>query len=333
MSLTSCTKEKKLRDSFIGKVWVIDSIKSKSVDRIAKEKGSVASLRSWNNILKPIATGEFDIYKDQTPMFKEFKISNDTLYLKINYKKTFEPFSFQNVNEDTFKLKALSKNVDDYEYYITNLTDLFEGTVTNKNNLYKSIADQTWYPMEKWEMGEEVYNEYNPQYYIKEVALKISKDSLYYNNTTFPKGTKVKVTNGGLYFFDPINNSLNWVFNVKKDGNMLEVKENNTGQLSFKYKRIDKTLLKNKKDLPKRIRLNCSREIAYEMFKNWVQEEDDSFSYFDVKTIKSINSDGIECIYTFSILNRSKEFYDIYSKYKFNVYFLEDGMIRFKRVY
>src|SRR5690606_3523 len=201
LSLNSCTKEQKLRDSFIGKVWVIDSIKSKSIDKLAKEKGTVGSLRSWNNILKPIETGEFDIYKDQTPMFKEFKISNDTIYLKINYRNKFEPFVFQKVNEDTFKLKALNKNIDEYEYYITNLTDLFVGNILNKSNLYQSITEQTWYPIEKWEMGEEVYNEIHPQYYIKEAALKISQDTLYYDNTTFPKGTKVKVTNGGLYFF------------------------------------------------------------------------------------------------------------------------------------
>ena len=46
--LLSCSKEAKLKKEFINKVWVIDSIKSNSLDRLFKNKGS---LRSFNNII------------------------------------------------------------------------------------------------------------------------------------------------------------------------------------------------------------------------------------------------------------------------------------------
>src|SRR5690554_2897453 len=235
--LVSCSKERELKNTFIDKVWVVDSVKSQTVDYMAQEKGTTGgSKRTWNNILKPVSNGNFDIYKDQIPIFNEYKISNDTLYLKNSSDNIFRPFKFEKVNDYTYKVKALGEIIDEYAYYMTDLTDLFNDKVNNNSDLYNKIKNFTWYPIEKWELGEKVYEDNYPDYYIADAAFAVHKDTLLFHNNTFPEGSKTKFTNNGLYIFDPKEQKLDWVFNVEIKDNYFEIVENNTRIVKTKYK-------------------------------------------------------------------------------------------------
>lgn len=326
LSFLNCSKEKELKNTFVGKVWVVDSIKSHFLDDLAKKEGHKnAHKGTWNNILKPVENGEFDVYKDQTPLFSSFKISNDTLYLKVNNLKKLEPFSLEKVNDYTYKAKSLNKNLDEYEYYLTDLTDLFKGQVQNKGELYQSIQGKTWYPIEVWKMSEKVNDETHPEFYLKELAFAIQADSLEFTYG-LEKESVVKVTKNGMYLLNPKDNSLT-TFDVTIKDNFLEMTESSTRAFRTKFKKIDKSILKNKKDLPKKVRLNCSEIVAELMFKDWISEDVNSSFYYDTKTIKLINSDEEDCRYSFTVINRSRQFYDIYSTHKYVVYYTEDGRI------
>ena len=95
---------------------------------------------------------------------------------------------------------------------------------------------------------------------------------------------------------------------------------------------LDKTILKDKKDLPKKVRLNCSETVARLMIEQNVTEYVNSSFYYDVKTIKLVNSDEDNCIYTYSVIYRSRQFSDIYSSHKFKVNYTEDGMVNMEQV-
>ena len=331
--LVSCSKEKELKDAFVDKIWVVDSVKSRTVDYMAQEKGTTGGgKRTWNNILKPISSGQFDIYKDQTPIFNEYKISNDTLYLKNSSDNIFRPYKFEKVNDYTYKAEALGEIIDEYAYYMTDLTDLFNNKINNKSDLYNKIKNFTWYPIENWELGKKVYEDNYPDYYIADAAFAVYKDTLLFHNNTFPEGSRAKFTNNGLYVFDPKEQKLVWVFNIEIKDNYFEIVENNTRIVKTKYKKIDKTILKNRDDLPKKIRLNCSQEIARLIFEEWLKEDVNSSFYYDLKTVKLINSDDDECRYFFTVINRSRQFYDIYSTYKYVVYYTEEGDVNIEKV-
>lgn len=327
IAFVSCSKEQKLKNTFVGKVWVMDSIKAQSVDLIA----SGGHKSGLENILKPIENGEFDVYKDQTPFFSSYKISNDTLFLKISTSEKLEPYSIESIDDYTYKVKALNKNLDNYEYYLTDLTDLFEGKVKNKSDLYESIKGKTWYPIEREESGEISYNESNPEFYIKESALTINNANLEHTYG-LDKETLVKITNHGMYFFNKNDNSLVITLTAKIKDNYLEIIDIPLHSYRTKFKKIDKTILKDKKDLPKKVRLNCSETVARLMIEQNVTEYVNSSFYYDVKTIKLVNSDEDNCIYTYSVIYRSRQFSDIHSSHKFKVNYTEDGMVNMEQV-
>ncbi len=323
----SCSKERQLRNSFIGKVWVIDSIKSKSVDNLVKQEGGKSAYKgSLNNILKPVENGKFSIYQDQAPFFSVFKISNDTLYLKDRNSGKFEPFKFERVNEYTSKLKALNKNVDEYEYYITDLTDLFQKKVYNKGKLYNLIVDKTWYPIESWKRGRLRFNTPQPQFYTQENAFKINKSNLIYTHG-FGEGTIVKITDKGIYLLDSKDNSL-FVLESRFEDNYLELRDNSLNFIVTKFREIDENILISEKDLPKNFRLNCNEFTAQYALSNWLNQNVDSSFYYDIKTIKIENYINEECRYFFSVVYRSREFSDIYSTQRFVVYYTDDGSIK-----
>lgn len=332
--ITSCSsQEQKLQNSFVEKVWVIDSIKSKGVDSFLKNKGQIGgSMRSWNNILRPTKSGEFEIYKDQIPWFKEYKISNDTLFLKRKETTKFEPFKFDKMNEFTYRLKSISNNpsIDEYEYYLTDLTDLFNGKVDNaKSTFYNKVHDKTWYPVEKWTKGEEVYNNMYPDYYIKDVAFAINEDKLLYSKN-FPENCIIKTTEKGMYIFDPKEKELVIVFEVDLEDNYMSMIDNNSKMFYVKYRQIDETILKESKDLPKKIRLNCSENIAKYMIEDEIKKTTNSRFYYDINTIQLVQKDEENCVYTFTIIYRSKSFDDIYSTHRLEVTYSEDGMMHLK---
>lgn len=324
--MTSCSKEAKLKNAFMDKVWVIDSIKSKSIDASnGKNKGS---LRSWNNILKPIKDSIFDIYQDQTCMFDNFKISNDTLYISINKTKERIPFRFEKVNEHTSKLVSLNKSFDKYEYYITDLTDLFSGAVKNNSKLYNQIKDFTWYPIKVNNMGGNVLFAESPDFYTKENAFQISDDTLKYSSV-FNKKSVVKITEKGLYFFDTKKNELIDVYIINLKGNNLQICENNIVAYVVDFKKIESTILIAEKDLPKKVRLGCSETLAKYSLENDINSTNSSF-YFDKSTIRLINENDKDCQYTYTIVYQSKRFSDINSTKTIKVTFKEDKKISYE---
>ena len=324
--LVSCSKEAKLKNEFMDRVWVIDSIKSKSADLLNGKNKS--SLRSWNNILKPTKDSIFDIYQDQTCQFDSFKISNDTLYISINKTKEKIPFRLEKVNEYTSKLVSLNNNFDKYEYYITDLTDLFSGTVKNNSKLYNQIKGFTWYPTKVNKMGENVLDEESPDFYTKENAFQISDNTLTYS-FMFNKKSVVKITEKGLYFFDTKKKELINVYRIKLKGNKLQIFENNLNAFEMDFKKIEGTILIAEKDLPKKVRLGCSEILAKYSLENQINSTDSRF-YFDKSTIRLINENENDCEYTYTIVYQSKQFRDINSTKTIKVTFTEDKKLNFE---
>ena len=322
--LLSCSKEAKLKKEFINKVWIIDSIKSHSLDRLFKNKGS---LRSFNNILKPKEEGIFDVYQDQTCKFQSFKISNDTIYLEI-YSKQKVPFKLEKVNKYTSKLVSLDKKFKEYEYYITDITDLFNGNIKNDSKLYNQIKDYTWFPTKLVNMGEIVMEEEKPEYYIKDYALQINNNKLQYSSF-FKESNLVKVTEKGIYFFNTKKKELLDVYVIDVKANKLKLYENNTRASIIDYKKIESTVLIDKKDLPKKVRLGCSEFLAKYSLENKIQSTNSDF-YFDKTSIRLINENDNDCEYTYTIVYQSKEFRDINSTKTIKVSFTEDEKINFK---
>ena len=325
--MTSCSKEAKLKNEFMDKVWVIDSIKSKSIDAsYGKNKGS---LRSWNNILKPIKDSIFDIYQDQTCKFNSFKISNDTLYIVLSETNKRIPFRFEKVNDYTSKLVSLDKKIDDYEYYITDLTDLFSGKIKNDSKLYNQIKDFTWFPIKMNSITNgEVLNEENPEYYVKVDAFQINENTLKYSNI-FDKKSVIKMTEKGIYFFDTKKKKLIDVYSVKYDGGKLKLTENNIRAITIDYKKIESTILIDVKDLPKKARLGCSETLAKYSLENQINSTNSSF-FFDKSTIRLINENESDCQYIYTIVYQSKQFRDINSTKTIKVTFTEDKKINFE---
>ncbi len=325
--MTSCSKEAKLKNEFMDKVWVIDSIKSKSIDAsYGKNKGS---LRSWNNILKPIKDSIFDIYQDQTCKFNSFKISNDTLYIVISETNKRIPFRFEKVNDYTSKLVSLDKKIDDYEYYITDLTDLFSGKIKNDSKLYNQIKDFTWFPIKMNSITNgEVLNEENPEYYVKVDAFQINENTLKYSNI-FDKKSVIKMTEKGIYFFDTKKKKLIDVYSVKYDGGKLKLTENNIRAITIDYKKIESSILIDEKDLPKKVRLGCSETLAKYSLENQINSANSSF-FFDKSTIRLINENESDCQYIYTIVYQSKQFRDINSTKTIKVTFTEDKKINFE---
>ena len=325
--LVSCSKEAKLKNEFMDKIWVIDSIKSKSADLLNGKNKS--SLRSWNNILKPTKDSIFDIYQDQTCQFDSFKISNDTLYISINATKERIPFRLEKVNEYTSKLISLNKNYDKYEYYITDLTDLFRSEVNNNSKLYNQIKDFTWFPIKMNSITNgEVLNEENPEYYVKADAFQINNNTLKYSNV-FDKKSVIKMTEKGIYFFDTKKKKLIDVYNVKYDGKKLKLIENNIRAITIDYKKIEETILIEEKDLPKEVRLGCSENLAKYSLENQINSTNSSF-FFDKSTIRLINENESDCEYIYTIVYQSKQFRDINSTKTIKVTFTEDKKINFE---
>ena len=135
-----------------------------------------------------------------------------------------------------------------------------------------------------------------------------------------------------MYFFNKNDNSLVITLTAKIKDNYLEIIDIPLHSYRTKFKKIDKTILKDKKDLPKKVRLNCSETVARLMIEQNVTEYVNSSFYYDVKTIKLVNSDEDNCIYTYSVIYRSRQFSDIYSSHKFKVNYTEDGMVNMEQV-
>lgn len=325
--LFSCNyKERNLKSNFIGKVWVVDSIKSKMVLKSNKGKGRIGT---WNNILKPINDSIFDIYKDQNIIFQSYKISNDTLFLKRN--GNLSPYSLKKVDDYTYILSALDKKQDYIEIYITDLTNLFNGDLKNESELFSKVKNNTWFPIEAYKNGSQVLNKPRPEYYVKDDALEFNDDKLKHSSF-IPKDYKVKFTNKGMYIFNPKNKELVDVYNVSMKGNELKLVESNGAFGFIKFKKIDKTLLINKEDIPKNVRLTCSELLARNMLETEVKNNDNSSSYYDLKSIKLIDEDDVNCIYTYLIKNRNREYYDIYLSHKISVSFDDEGYMNLKEI-
>jgi hypothetical protein len=322
----SCSKEAKLKSEFMDRVWVIDSIKSKSSDLLNGKNKS--SLRSWNNVLKPIKDSIFDIYQDQTCQFDSFKISNDTLFIVINGTNERIPFRYEKVNNYTSKLVALNHKFDKYEYYITDLTDLFNGKVNNDSKLFNQIKDFTWYPIKGYKMGEKVIDNESPEFYTKEDAFQINENRLKYSSI-FDKKSLIKMTEKGIYFFDSKKKELTNVYKIKTKANKLQIFENNLNAITIDFKKIESSILINEKDVPKKVRLQCSESLARYSLENQISSNNSSF-YFDNNSIKLINENENDCEYTYTIVYQSKNYSDINSTKTIMVTFTEDKNINFK---
>lgn len=188
------------------------------------------------------------------------------------------------------------------------------------------MLTQTWYPMKGKIYGESFYDYTEPEYLLFDRVLKLRGDYIdmpllhKINNSPYI----YKFIDNSIYLYDTINKKFMGGFKLNLNRNILSIKQ--TGNyLDMKFKKIDSVLLVHLKDLPKKVRLNCSRLLAEETLKDLIKNYNTSDFYFDTKTIKFMNEDE-DCNYYFVITEKSREF-DIYTKFRVTITFTEDNKI------
>jgi hypothetical protein len=320
--IISCNlKERKLKNLFNDKVWIIDSTKYEGDDMTL-----LTPLEGY--ILKTQKDSVFDIYKDHKCSYESYKIKDDTLFLKKN--KTFIPYKVEEIDENSIRLKCILKGKTNENICLTDLTDLFNGKPEQKSKIYDFITEGTWYPTKAKRIffSDEVFiDNFSPDYYLKSNAIKINKNKNLYSNKFFlPKNTLCKFTNNSIYVFDTKNKTLTNSYAVKKVNNNQIKLTDFIGYTELEFKKIDPSLLIDEKDLPIEVRLNCNEYTADFKFREFILNRVSSEYIYDENTINynKIN----ECEYEFSVIRRSRSFPDIYRTIIFSLEFIEGKKIQ-----
>ena len=119
------------------------------------------------------------------------------------------------------------------------------------------------------------------------------------------------------------------MYKIKTKANKLQIFENNLNAITIDFKKIESSILINEKDVPKKVRLQCSESLARYSLENQINSNNSSF-YFDKNSIKLINENENDCEYTYTIVYQSKNYSDINSTKTIMVTFTEDKNINFK---
>lgn len=341
--LIVCSCSNKIEKEFVNKVWIIDSIKIAIQNQDSYEFGVMYP----NYIIMPQKDSTFKLYKEQDIIFQKFYIKGDTTYLKkealggYNNSLLFKyvPYKFEKINESNSKLTSYDKNEIMSEFYLTNLTDLFNGKPDNNSDLYKRLQKETWYPT-KLQLGDEILREdKSPKHYLQQDAFIVGADGQTNFFLKVDSTIIFKYTDNSIYLFDTVKKEFKQSYEVSFGNDYKTEIMNFSGwigngnkPINIEFKRIDPTLLVNLNDLPKKERLGCNEYMAELMVKQKINDWADSSFYFDTNTIKLINKDEDKCEYTFSLLLKSKDYTDIYSTQKVLVYYEDDGTMYLKQL-
>lgn len=322
-----------LTERFMNKTWILDSVKSESMEKHMIQlgkwdgKGNSPTLTGRNQILKPIEGGEFAAYRDNLSYFNSYKISNDTIYLRVTDDSKFQPFAFEKLGEYSYRALPLEGNSSDKIFYYTDVTDLFNGTVVNKGELYNKTKGRTWYPIKHWKLGELAFDTPYRDYYITDMALEI-EDNRLVTGPWWGEGTIVKFTEKAIYFFETKTEHIE-TFSAKIKDNELELIESSRRYYQTIYRKIAKNILQDRMSLPKNVRLNCNEAEARTAFETMIKGYGNSEIFFDLKTIRLTNKNEEDCIYKYSIIVRNKDDHDDSLTVRWDVIFTEEGKISF----
>lgn len=337
----SCSKNQTAKDLFEDNIWFVDSIKIRNTSHL--NEGRIAYP---NTILKPKKDSSFALYKEQTIRYKKYYFSNDTIFLKKRYLGRIEnnslfkyvPYKYVFSNEN-LTLITLDKLEKEDTINLTKLTKLFEGKNDVKNSdLFENLKTEAWYPI-KYQLNDSVmFENKNPNYYITKNSFIVRGNKL--NTPYYPNEDSsfvYKLSKEHLYIYDTNKKELMQSFRLNKFEEMGVDMLKLTGFNGLVYihitlKKIDRTLLINEKDLPKKVRLGCEDFLAEWQLSNWLQENNDYDFYYDLKTLNLTRKDDDNCIYFFNVIWRSKEFHDIASKKNIKVEYLDDGNIQFESI-
>lgn len=312
-------KERKLKSIFNDKIWIIDSTK------FSNNNIGLTPLQGY--ILKTKNDSIFDIYKDHKCQYDSYKIKNDTLFLE-QYNK-FTPYKVEKIDENSIRLKCLLKERTNENICLTDLTDLFKGQPEQNSNIYEFLTESTWYPTKSKRLffSDEVFiNEFSPDYYLKTNALKISNNkNIYKTKFILPENTICKFTNNSIYVFNTKTKTLeNSCEVIKINNNQIKLKDI-IGYTEYEFKKIDPTILIEEKNLPIEVRLNCNENSAELTFRKFILDRVSSDFVYDETSINYTKLN--ECEYEFSVIRRSKMFYEIYRTINFSLKFLENKKI------
>ena len=334
--LNGCNyKEQKLRKEFVGKVWIIDEVKYLGNNPFAEDSADREKIVSmstyWSSILKPEKDTTFGVYRDQTIDIENFKIKNDTLFLKLirmgelrelgESEYRYMPYRFVKTGKYSATLFAYDTNSFYFEMYLTDLTDLFNGKPDNsKSKLYQQIKEATWYPIKMNYLSRNLLDEEYPKYYVKEKAFFIND----MGNVNFVYGDSncvYKFVDGDtnninrFYIYDTLKKEYIMTYYVPEIDNKLRVYTQ--WWIDVLMKKIDPSMLISEKDLPLGYRFQqfCSVEFAkkaleYELKMNSASDSD---FYYDLNSITLLRNNTEDCEYVFTVTRRSRRFYDIYA--------------------
>jgi len=191
--------------------------------------------------------------------------------------------------------------------------------------LYQQIKEFTWYPIEikhsSWSLflgGKDLDEEY-PKCYIKERAFFVNDmgnvNFLFGRDTNsvykFVDGDTHNISR--FYIYDTLKREYLMTYFVPEIENKLHI-FSHLG-IRMLMKKIDPSILINEKDAPKNIRFDCSVEIAKRVLEGRLQmvSAADSDFYFDLNSIKLLRDNPKDCEYVFTVIRRSRQFYDIYA--------------------
>lgn len=304
--ITSCSDKKveQAKNKFANNVWIIDSIRIPMP--ITKNNPSGIMIVVPNIILKPKIDSTFGIYREQFSRFRDYYFSGDSIYLsqiELNGQNKFYTAYKYDYKDDKLVLTGKNRNFDYKDLYLTNLTKLFSGKNDFENSyFYKKLESECWYATYIQADKKPYLDNHNPKFYSFNEAF-YRNDSIV--KTPFSNEDDIfKFTNNGIYIFNLKDKKLKLSLRLDYFEENFEQYislsgYNNKFPTHYKFKKIDKSLLKESKDLPEAYFIECNEKIAYDKLLKYIEKQSTPDYHYGVKTIKSKKVDDENCVYIF----------------------------------
>lgn len=341
LSIVACSTDKRGKQAkakFENNIWIIDSIIT-PIPITPKQPTGLVTLIP-NTILKPQVDSTFSLYREQFVRYKNYYFSGDSIFISDgnpNYNPLIYRAYKYHFKNDKLVLSSKDELLSDRDLYLTNLTKIFEGkNDISDSTYYKRMKNEAWY-LNKFKIADStIYNINNPEYYLFDWALHRVRDSLHfpYYSSSYPN-MNYKFTRNGIYLYDKKNNNLINSFRIyefQEDRSDFFILRGIKGVnlYNIKFKQIDKSLLKKMEDVPKSYFISCSKEKARFYFLEYLKSNPDFGSYFDYKTIKILQKDDENCEYSFGIIQRNNQFYNMTTQRTYKITFSRNGDVFIK---
>ncbi|MDG4945103.1 hypothetical protein NMK71_01635 [Weeksellaceae bacterium KMM 9713] len=285
----------------------------------------------------PQIDSTFGDYKNLVELFDRYYFSGDTIYLNPKAPE-FDAYLVKK-DKDKLVFEALNKEETAFmNIYLTRITDFFEkdSVEYKESEVYNLLKSKTWV-FEEITYGYKVHkNNASNKYKLKEDVLIVDNGKLHYEGDvmSFLDSTNnFKFTDKGIYIRENDKLMISLKATLRKGHYYDEIiLTGNQGvfETVFKLKEVNPKDLVNYDDLPKNIRLKCLESVVRYSLEEYLKEENEFNNfYFDLGTLKFIRSVDEECIYHYAVTQRSRDYYDIYTKMRVKVEVREDGLIYF----